>query len=150
MRVRPLLGAAAGAALLLLTGAGAAPATASALAPTASVTVDAVGRIAADGTVTLSGTYRCAGSSGPVFVGSSVQQGVSTTRYGIGGTRAVCDGAEHRWVNSGRTGSGALAAGAAHVEATVLELRSFGIMPLPVFHAVKNQDVTLNKAPARR
>lgn len=37
MRVRPLLGAAAGAALLLLTGAGAAPATASVLAPTGSV-----------------------------------------------------------------------------------------------------------------
>ncbi|MEW2805567.1 DUF6299 family protein [Streptomyces massasporeus] len=157
MRVRPLLGAAAGAALLLLTGAGAAPATASALAPTASalaptgsVTVDAVGRIAADGTVTLSGTYRCAGSSGPVFVGSSVSQGASTTRHGIGGTRAVCDGAEHRWVNSGRTGSGALVAGAAHVQATVMELRSIGGLPLPVFHAVQDQDVTLTQARARR
>ncbi|WP_033308434.1 DUF6299 family protein [Streptomyces iakyrus] len=149
MRVRPLLGTAAGAALLLL--AGAAPATASALAPTGSVTVDAVGRIAADGTVTLSGTYRCAGSSGPVFVGSSVSQGASTIRYGIGGTRAVCDGAEHRWVNSGRTGSSALVAGAAHVQATVVELRSFGGLPLPVFHAVQDQDVTLTQtARARR
>ncbi|GAA2306847.1 hypothetical protein GCM10010234_57990 [Streptomyces hawaiiensis] len=150
MRPRSLLGASAGAALLLLTGAGAAPATASALAPTASVTVDAVGRITADGTVTLSGTYRCAGSSGPVFVSSSVSQGTSTTRYGIGGTRAVCDGAEHRWVNTGQVRSGALAAGAAHVQATVMELRSFGILPLPVFHAVKDQDVTLQQAPARR
>ncbi|MGA5204018.1 DUF6299 family protein [Streptomyces variegatus] len=150
MRVRPLLGAAAGAALLLLAGAGAAPATASALAPTGSVTVGAVGRIAADGTVTLSGTYRCTGSSGPVFVSSSVNQGASTTRHGIGGTRAVCDGAEHRWVNSGRPGSGALVAGAAHVEATVMELRSFGGLPLPAFHAVKNQDITLKQASARR
>ncbi|MEV4790102.1 DUF6299 family protein, partial [Streptomyces tuirus] len=91
MRVRPLLGAAAGAALLLLTGAGAAPATASVLAPTGSVTVDAVGRITADGTVTLSGTYRCVSSSGPVFVSSSVSQGVSVTRHGVGGTRAVCE-----------------------------------------------------------
>ncbi|MFF6948025.1 DUF6299 family protein [Streptomyces iakyrus] len=148
MRVRPLLGTATGAALLLL--AGPAPATASALAPTGSVTVDAVGRIAADGTVTLSGTYRCAGSSGPVYVGSSVSQGASTTRYGIGGTRAVCDGAEHRWVNSGRTGSTALVAGAAHVQATVMELRSFGGLPLPVFHAVQDQDVTLTQARARR
>ncbi|KOX06434.1 hypothetical protein ADK65_01410 [Streptomyces sp. NRRL B-1140] len=146
MRVRSLLGAAAGAALLLLTGAGAAPATASALAPTGSVTVDAVGRITADGTITLSGTYRCSGSSGPVFVSSSVSQGSSTTRYGIGGTRAVCDGAEHRWVNSGRVGSGALAAGPAHVEATVVELRSFGGLPLPVFHAVDNQDITLTRS----
>ncbi|MFF0001872.1 DUF6299 family protein [Streptomyces tibetensis] len=150
MRVRPLLGVAAGAAVILLAGAGATPATASALAPTGSVTVDAVGRIAADGTVTLSGTYRCTGSSGPVFVSSSVSQGTSTTRYGIGGTRAVCDGAEHRWVNTGLTRSGALVAGAAHVEATVMELRSFGGLPLPVFHAVKNQDVTLQQAPARR
>lgn len=60
------------------------------------MTVDPVGRIAADGTVTLSGAYRCQSSSGPVFASSSVSQGVSTTRYGIGGTRAVCDGALHR------------------------------------------------------
>jgi hypothetical protein len=79
-----------------------------------------------------------------------VSQGASTTRYGIGGTRAVCDGAEHRWVNTGRTGSGALVAGAAHVEATVMELRGFGGLPLPVFHAVKNHDITLQQAPARR
>ncbi|MET9579988.1 MULTISPECIES: DUF6299 family protein [Streptomyces] len=146
MRVRPLLGAAAGAALLLLTGAGAAPATASAFAPTGSVTVDAVGRITADGTVTLSGTYRCASSSGPVFVSSSLSQGVSTTRHGIGGTRAVCDGAEHRWVNTGRTTPGAVVAGAARVEATLMELRTFSGLPLPSFHAVQGQDVTLTQA----
>ncbi|MFE7900510.1 DUF6299 family protein [Streptomyces sp. NPDC057424] len=145
MRVRPLLGAAAGAALLLLTGAGAAPATASVLAPAGSVTVDAVGRIAADGTVTLSGTYRCVSSSGPVFVSSSVRQGVSTARHGIGGTRAVCDGAEHRWVNTGRTVPGALVAGAAHVEATLMELRTFSGLPLPSFHAVQGQDITLTQ-----
>lgn len=58
MRLLPLLGAVTGVALLLLTGAAAAPATA-APAPYEAVTVDAVGRIAADGTVALSGTYRC-------------------------------------------------------------------------------------------
>jgi hypothetical protein len=146
MRVRPLLGAAAGVALLLLTGAGAAPATASVLAPTGSVTVDAVGRIAADGTVTVSGTYRCASSSGPVFVSSSLSQGASTARHGIGGTRAVCDGAEHRWVNTGRAAFGAFVAGAAHVEATVMELRTFSGLPLPTFHAVRGQDITLTQA----
>ncbi|CAL9292156.1 DUF6299 family protein [Streptomyces sp. SudanB52_2052] len=143
MRVRPLLGAAAGAALLFLTGAGATPAAASVLAPSESVTVDAVGRIAADGTVTLSGTYRCVGSSGPVFVSSSVSQGVSTTRYGIGGTRAVCDGAVHRWVNTGRPMSGALTPGAAHVEATLMELRTSSGLPLPSFHATSVQEITL-------
>ncbi|MFJ8595477.1 DUF6299 family protein [Streptomyces sp. NPDC093598] len=146
MRVRPLLGAAAGAALLLLTGAGAAPAAASAPAPAGSVTVDAVGRIAADGTVTLSGTYRCAPSRGPVFVSSSVSQGASTSRHGIGGTRAVCDGAAHRWVNKGRTASRVLVPGAAHVQATLMELRTFGVLPLPTFHAVQDRDITLTPA----
>ncbi|MGX1560016.1 DUF6299 family protein [Streptomyces sp. NPDC055506] len=145
MRVRPLLGATAGAALLLLTGAGAAPATASAAAPYEAVTVDSVGRITADGTVTLSGTYRCRSAIGPVFVSSSVSQGVSTTRYGIGGTRAVCDGVKHRWVNTGRPKPGALAPGAAHVEATLMELRTFSGLPLPSFHAVHGRDITLTR-----
>lgn len=145
MRLRPLLGAATGAALLLLTGATAAPATA-APTPNDTVTVDAVGRIAADGTVTLSGTYRCQSSSGPVFVSSSVSQGASTTRYGIGGTQAVCDGAKHRWVNSGRPTLGALAPGAAHVEATLMELRPLGGLPLPHFHAVRDRSITLTRA----
>ncbi|MEU6177292.1 DUF6299 family protein [Streptomyces coeruleorubidus] len=142
MRLRPLLGAAAGAALLLLTGAAAAPAAA-APTPYEAVTVDKVGKIAADGTVTLSGTYRCQSSSGPVFVSSSVSQGVSTTTYGIGGTRAVCDGAKHRWVNKGRPMPGALVPGAAHVEATLMELRTFGVLPLPRFHATQGQAITL-------
>jgi hypothetical protein len=145
MHVRHLLGAAAGAALLLLAGATAAPVTASAAAPYEAVTVDAVGRIAADGTVTLSGTYRCRVAIGPVYVSSSVSQGASTTRYGIGGTRAVCDGAKHRWVNTGRPTPGALAPGAAHVEATLMELRSFSGLPLPSFHAVYGRDITLTR-----
>ncbi|MYS90565.1 MULTISPECIES: DUF6299 family protein [Streptomyces] len=144
MRLRPLLGAATGAALLLLTGATAVPATA-APTPHEAVTVDSVGRIAADGTVTLSGTYRCQSSSGPVFVSSSVTQGVSTTSYGIGGTRAVCDGAKHRWVNTGRPVPGALVPGAARVEATVMELRTSTGLPLPRFHAVRDQAVTLTR-----
>ncbi|WDV55113.1 DUF6299 family protein [Streptomyces coeruleorubidus] len=143
MRLRPLLGA-AGAALLLLTGATAATATA-APASHEAVTVDTVGRIAADGTVTLSGTYRCQSSSGPVFVSSSVSQGASISRYGIGGTRAVCDGAEHRWVNTGRPRPGALVPGAARVEATLVELRTFSGLPLPRFHAVQGQAVTLTQ-----
>jgi hypothetical protein len=109
------------------------------------VTVDAVGRVAADGTVTLSGTYRCASSSGPVFVSSSVRQGISTTRHGVGGTRAVCDGAVHRWVNTGRPAPGVLVPGAAHVEATLMELRTFSGLPLPTFHAVSGQDITLTQ-----
>ncbi|MEU0221612.1 DUF6299 family protein [Streptomyces sp. NPDC006265] len=146
MRVRPLPGAAAGAALLLLIGAGAAPATASALAPTGSVSVDDVGRNTADGAVTLSGTYRRTSSSGPDFVSSSAGQGVSTTRHGVGGTRAVCDGAEYRWGEHRPDRARRVLAGAAHVEATLMELRTFGGLPLPSFHAVQGQDVTLTQA----
>ncbi|MEV1063013.1 DUF6299 family protein [Streptomyces sp. NPDC050263] len=138
MSLRPVLSAAVGAALFLL----AAPAVTVA-APAESVTVDAVGRIASDGTVTLSGTYRCIGDTGPVFVSSSVRQNSGNTRHGIGGTRAVCDGAEHAWRNTGKVASGDLEPGVAHVEATLMELRPEGGLPLPRFHAVQERDITL-------
>ncbi|MFE2266301.1 DUF6299 family protein [Streptomyces griseosporeus] len=137
-----VLAVAAGAALLVPAAASAAPRHAA--DPYEVVTVDPTGRIAADGTVTLSGTYRCLGS-GPVFVSSSVGRQTSTmnVRYGIGGTRAVCDGAEHRWVNTGRPTPGSLEPGTARVEATLLELRTQGLLPLPHIHAARQQDVTL-------
>ncbi|MFE2461758.1 DUF6299 family protein [Streptomyces sp. NPDC059402] len=148
MRVRSAaLATAAGAALLLL--AAPAPAPAAPAAPddaslvAESVTVDPIGRIAADGSVTLSGTYRCTGGTGPVFVSSSVSQSDPSVRYGIGGTHAVCDGLEHRWVNTGTPDSVVLEPGAAHVEATLMELRPMGIVPLPSFHARQVRDVTL-------
>ncbi|MBK3639286.1 MULTISPECIES: DUF6299 family protein [Streptomyces] len=139
MFVRPALGLAAGAALLLLT-APAAPAA----DPSETVTVDPTGTIAADGTVTLSGTYRCLGNTGPAFVSSSVSQAKPDVRHGIGGTSAVCDGQEHRWQNTGKP-SDALDAGTASVEAAVMELRPVGGLPLPRFHAVQRQDVTLTR-----
>ncbi|WP_030244440.1 MULTISPECIES: DUF6299 family protein [unclassified Streptomyces] len=142
MRVRPLLGAATGAALLLLTGAAAAH-SATESAPEETVTVDEVGRIAADGTITLSGTYSCLNATGPVYVASSLSQGTSTTGQGIGGTQAVCDGKEHTWRNTGRPTSRAVVPGAAHVQATVVELHPVRSVPLPVIHAVRDQDVTL-------
>ncbi|MFJ4203924.1 DUF6299 family protein [Streptomyces sviceus] len=141
MSVRPVLAAAAGAALFLL----AAPALPASAAPSETVTVDPVGRIAEDGTVTLSGTYLCTGGSGPVFVSSSVGEGSSSSRYGIGGTRAVCDGVEHAWENTGKPTPGALVPGAAHVEATLMELSLQGGLPLPRFHAAQQRDITLTK-----
>ncbi|MFI1420046.1 DUF6299 family protein [Streptomyces sp. NPDC020731] len=144
MSVRPVLGVAAGSALLLLGFAAAAPAPASAApsAPSESVTVDKEGRMA-DGSVTLSGTYRCSGGDGPVFVSSSVNRPSSDVHYSVGGTRAVCDGKEHRWQNTGTVPGDALEAGRAHVEATLLELRPGGILLVPVFHAVEHRDITL-------
>ena len=148
MPVRPALAAALGSVALLCAAvapAAAAPAPESA-APTESVTVDPTGRLASDGTVTLSGTYTCTGATGPVFISSSISQQSPNLRHGVGGTRAVCDGAKHDWKNTGRVTSEKLKPGAAHVEATILELRPVGGLPLPFIHAVAEQDITLVKA----
>ncbi|MFG3101317.1 DUF6299 family protein [Streptomyces sp. NPDC048182] len=139
MPVRALLLAAAALLLGPVTAA-----HADTLAPE-TVTVDPAGRLAADGTVTLTGTYRCAPGAGTVFVSSSVSQGTDGVRHGVGGTRAVCDGLTHRWVNTGTPSSTAtpLAAGPARVEATLMELRTTSGLPLPAFHARGAQDITL-------
>lgn len=105
------LAAAAGAALLLPAAPAATAAPHDARLVAESVTVDPTGRIAADGSVTLSGTYRCTGGSGPVFVSSTVSQSDPSARFGVGGTRAVCDGLEHRWVNTGTPDTVVLTAG---------------------------------------
>ncbi|NDK24163.1 hypothetical protein FSY75_06680 [Streptomyces sp. TR1341] len=112
-------------------------------APGESVTVDTVGRLAADGTVTLTGTYRCTGNTGPVFVTSALSQRDPRVKHGIGGTVARCDGMTHTWSNSGQVSGETLQPGTAHVQATVMELRPVGLVPLPVFHATADQDVTL-------
>jgi hypothetical protein len=145
MSFSQVVGAAAGAALLLLTASPARAAEGRPAAATESVTVDAVGRVATDGTVTLSGTYRCTGGSGPVFVSSSIRRDGGTVRYGIGGTQAVCDGTVRTWVNTDRPASGSHAPGRAHVQATVMELRRDpgGWLPLPYFHALGEGNVEL-------
>lgn len=141
MSLRSVLGTAAGAALLLA----AVPAATASAAPYETVTVDPTGTIAPDGTVTLSGTYRCLGNSGATFVSSSVSQGDPSVRHGIGGTRAVCDGTEHSWENSAKP-SHPVTPGAARVEATVMELSAGSGLPLPRFHAVQQQDITLTES----
>ncbi|AVV44845.1 DUF6299 family protein [Streptomyces sp. ID05-04B] len=141
MFLRSALSAVAGIALLLP----AAPAVVAAVGPTESVTIDPVGRIAADGTVTLSGTYRCVADPGPVFVSSSVGQDFNVTR-GIGGTRAVCDGAEHTWNNTGRATPNDLAPGAARVEATLMELRPASGLLLARFHATQKRVIALTES----
>ncbi|QOV34932.1 hypothetical protein IM697_33300 [Streptomyces ferrugineus] len=150
MPLRPALATAAGAALILLVAAPSAPADSDAKAePKETVTVDGSAVMAADGTVTVSGTYKCVDSTGPTFVSASVGQRASTNRYAIGGTVAVCDGKEHRWENESRPSPSTLKHGKADVEATIVELRSadiLGGLPLPHFHAVLKKNVTLSKA----
>ncbi|MFD7813026.1 DUF6299 family protein [Streptomyces sp. NPDC059785] len=140
--LRRSAGAAAGAALLLLT----APAARTAAAPRESVTVDPVGRIAPDGTITLTGTYRCSHTTGVVYVSSSLAQGDLRVKHGVGGTRAVCDGTLRRWANSDRPEKNRYKPGKAHVEATLMELRTTSGLPLPHFHADRERDITLTKS----
>ncbi|WP_406859991.1 DUF6299 family protein [Streptomyces sp. HUAS MG47] len=137
MRVRHLLGTVA--AALLLAGA----ATAHAAPAADGVTVDAAGALAADGTVTLTGTYRCLDdSAGPVFVSSTLVQGERS--QGIGGTRAVCDGQLRTWTNSAVVNDPAYRPGAATVQATLMQLTTEALgIPLPSFRAVDDADVSL-------
>ncbi|MCQ4084972.1 DUF6299 family protein [Streptomyces sp. RB6PN25] len=132
-------------ATALLAAAASVPATASAFADDAgnTVTVDPVGRLAHDGTITLEGTYRCTGdgSDGPVYVSSALEQRKASN--GIGGTPAVCDGSLHRWHNSQRPDSTTYTHGRAHVTATLMKLGQDWGIPLPRFLAVHQQDVTL-------
>lgn len=141
MSARPALAAALGAVALLCAAAG--PAAAGP-AGKDTVTVDGRGRVAEDGRITLSGTYRCTGADGPVFVSSSISQSDRRVTYGIGGTPAVCDGASHRWENSGTLSPNPFKAGKAHVEATVTELQAGGPLLLtPEVHAAEERDVKL-------
>ncbi|GHG90423.1 DUF6299 family protein [Streptomyces lanatus] len=150
MHLRPALATAVGAALLLLVAAPSAPADSDTKAePEETVTVDTAAVMAADGTVTVSGTYKCVDSAGPTFVSASVGQKASTNRYAIGGTVAECDGKEHRWQNKSKPSPSTLKHGKADVEATIVELRPMDVLgglPLPHFHAVLKKNVTLSKA----
>jgi hypothetical protein len=113
-----------------------------------SVTIDQVGYLAPNGTITLAGSYRCTGGGvgAPVFVSSQLKQ--AEVSHGIGGTLAICDGALHRWRNSGGLDATAYAHGQAHVTSTLMTFNHSWGIPLPHFLAVQDQDVTL--VPDRR
>ncbi|WP_329624306.1 DUF6299 family protein [Streptomyces sp. NBC_01255] len=108
------------------------------------LSVHGYGTVAADSTVTLSGTYRCVDdSAGPVFVSSTLRQGNRSA--GIGGTRAVCDGQIHEWVNTSVVKDPAYQPGAARVEATLMQLTAGATgLPTPGFLATEESDVELH------
>lgn len=141
MPVRPALTAVLCTAAALCVSASAATA-----GPGETVTVDSTGKVTEGGTVTLSGTYRCTGAAGPVFIASSISQSTPTTRRSVGSSPALCDGAEHRWRNTGRVPADFLKPGEAEVEATLMELRLTKGLPLPYFHASQREDVTLTRS----
>ncbi|MFE0651740.1 DUF6299 family protein [Streptomyces sp. NPDC059534] len=134
---------------LALTAAGLLAAVTAATAPLAhaggadGLSVDGFGLVAADSTVTLSGTYRCLDdSAGPVLVGSTLVQGSRSA--GIGGTRAVCDGRLHTWVNTSVVKDPAYQPGTAHVRATLMQLTTGETgLPTPGFLATETSDVEL-------
>jgi hypothetical protein len=141
MRIFHAIGAAVGATLFLVAVPSGALAE-----PSDMITVDPTGYIASNGTVTLSGTYRCSDDASPavVYVGSHLEQ--DGNEAGIGGTVAECDGNEHRWSNHDQPFRDAFKPGSAKVQGTLLTFSlDFGI-PLPRFLSVEDQRITL--APA--
>ncbi|MFF5937494.1 DUF6299 family protein [Streptomyces sp. NPDC012508] len=125
--------------LLVATAAGAAHAGSA-----DDLSVDAYGTVAADGTVTVSGTYRCLDdSAGPVFVSSTLVQ--EDRSAGIGGTRAVCDGQVRDWSNTAVVKEPGYRPGAARVKATLMQLTPSGPLgvPMPGFLAAQDSDVIL-------
>lgn len=151
MRIRSTRNSTAIAAGALACLATAAP-VAAAPAPrsTGSMTIDPTATLAPDGTLTMSGSYRCTvvEHTGTVFVAANVLQNRRTE--GIGGSRAVCDGARHRWRNSARPYGASLRPGPARADGTLLQMSSDrGGIPLPRFLAIAHErGITL--VPARR
>ncbi|MCX5389783.1 DUF6299 family protein [Streptomyces sp. NPDC006482] len=142
MRVRTAL--AAGALLAAVVAAPLAVAPLAHAGGADGLSVDGHGTIGADGTVTVSGTYRCVDdSAGPVLVSSTLVQGNRSA--GIGGTRAVCDGQVHEWVNTSVVKDPAYQPGAARVDATLMQLTAGEMgLPTPGFLALEKSDVELH------
>lgn len=109
------------------------------------VTVDRVGKLAEDGAITLTGTYRCSTSRlGPVLIGSTVVQG--DTRSSLDGIVANCDGQERAWRATGRASS-TFRPGAARGEATLIQLDiSRGLVPFPRVLTTGEAELTLQRS----
>ncbi|MFI1887977.1 DUF6299 family protein [Streptomyces jumonjinensis] len=110
------------------------------------ITIAPTGRIAQDGAITLSGTYRCSSlrsRSGPVLIGSHAAQG--DARAEIDGLQATCDDRVHTWRETAR-GLRPLTPGTARGEATLIHLDSSnGFVPFPVILNADSTDLTLRK-----
>ncbi len=126
---------------LALTAAAAGPAMADPRAGDI-VTIDRVGQVSRQGDVSLSGTYRCNGdgTDDTAFVTTTVRQHGQSSE--IGGTRAVCDGRLHRWVNADQHLS-PFSRGTAYVESGLMRLSTRSGLPMPDFVTARGRAVTL-------
>ncbi|QLH21517.1 DUF6299 family protein [Streptomyces sp. Rer75] len=108
------------------------------------VTVNRVGYVSSDGTVALSGTYRCLRDGAAIpraDILITLTQG--QVRYGIGGGSALCDGLTHSW--SVQDGPGVrFVPGPALVESSLLRFEAGQqLVPLPRTAAVGERAITL-------
>ncbi|MFE3199096.1 DUF6299 family protein [Embleya sp. NPDC059237] len=110
------------------------------------VSLDPTVWVAADGTVTVSGTYSCAAEhTGSVLVGGTVSQ--AGRNFSVGGSAATCDGLTHDWHSSARPPLD-FVPGPARADATLLELLpGEGVVPVvPNILAQSARDVTITPA----
>jgi hypothetical protein len=107
------------------------------------------GVITQDGTVALSGTYRCSPEwADQTVVNSALVTGSSSSSVGDSAP-AVCDGREHSWSNQGRPYLGA-SSGPATVEVSLVHLHWTSSSFVPEIQTVadQRQDVTLASRPS--
>ncbi|MGW0365250.1 DUF6299 family protein [Streptomyces sp. NPDC002990] len=131
MRISGRALTAAALSALALTAVFNAPASAGAFGNEISVQKEA--HISKDGAVTLSGTYRCHSTSpvGAVHIAAGLRQG--STRLGISGETAVCDGQYHEWSSTASLRyTPGITAGRAVAEVQLTETRRQGAGIVPV------------------
>jgi hypothetical protein len=146
MRVRLAVVCAVGALAVLVAG----PLPSASADGDNAVTVAPTGTVAKDGTVTLTGTYRCSPDAqyGTV-VNGSITDGHETSSVG-GSVPATCDGYEHTWTAQGRPYLPAQA-GPIRTEAALVHLtwQSSSLIPQVDVLADQPQDTTLVPESAR-
>jgi hypothetical protein len=108
------------------------------------VSIDPDGRVAKDGTITLTGTYRCSPrGSGSVLIGSKALQGAN--RAELDGSAATCDNRSHTWRGTGDAPGVRLVPGAATAEAHLVHLDTARGLPFPVILTADRAEVRLRR-----
>ncbi|MEV8532808.1 DUF6299 family protein [Streptomyces sp. NPDC051211] len=109
------------------------------------ISVQPYGHISENGTVTLSGTYRCTtpSPSGAVQISATIVQ--DGTRLGFGGEEAVCDGEQRKWSATGSLRmTPNIHPGGAGAEVRLQSVRpSGGLIPHVSYVAEEHRDVEL-------